>query len=144
MYVGRGVDYPTIFEYFKMNVRASGTATAAHQANHLALANDVTGLDDQLFVMTVSRRVAAAVIELHHLPVATSRACKHYDSRRNRNNICAVFTGKIDTVVPGALSGDWIIAVSISGGHPSFGDRTASKEHIPLHFSVDQQRFQHT
>ena len=114
MYVGRGVDYATIFEYFKMNVRASGTATAAHEANHLTLANNVASLDDQLFVMAVSRRVAAAVIEFHHLPVAATRACENYNPRRDRNDICAIFTGEIDSIVPGALSGDWIIAVSIS------------------------------
>ena len=73
MDISRGVDYATVFEYFKMNMRPSRTTTTAHQADDFAFADDIARFYFQIFMMAVTSGVATTMVDFHHLAVAISR-----------------------------------------------------------------------
>ena len=74
IYVGGGIDNTTVLIDFEVYVRAGRTTRRANQGNVLAFVNNISNIDEQLFRMSVTGRIATTVIDFNHCLLYTSDA----------------------------------------------------------------------
>src|SRR5690606_20484023 len=81
------------------------------------------------------------MVYLNEITIALSIACGCDDTRCYSNNFSAILASKIDTTVPGYLTGEWIGSTAVTTGHPTLFNRSAGNKYVVLELTVCQQRF---
>ena len=82
-----------------MDMRTARTAGAAEQRDRLSLRNDITLVDQVLFVVAIQRAVAVGVAQLDDVAVTGSPLGPDHDAGRYGNDLGTAFTREIDAAM---------------------------------------------
>lgn len=93
------INWYIVDSYFKMTMDAAGFAGTAYMRNDLTLINLIAFFDEQLAAMPVISDFSVIMLNLHHEPVAVIPIGQNDLTAISRDNILAIRTRDVDTLV---------------------------------------------